>query len=156
MQISVMPEQGVKGRGLAYYGNRILEYQTAAAVEADNDYERMERIKEVCAAMAEAWTGRRARPVPVIPEKPLWKEFSELDEYKEKNAQKGLLPVGYDQANASVYGIPLKDIFCYGIYGEMKTGKTNMLKACILSAADKQAEVYVIDAQERPDRKSVV
>ncbi|MBE6019097.1 MAG: type VII secretion protein EssC [Clostridiales bacterium] len=150
MQISVMPEQGVKGRGLAYYGNRILEYQTAAAVEADNDYERMERIKEVCAAMAGAWTGRRARPVPVIPEKPLWKEFSELDEYKEKNSQRGLLPVGYDQANASVYGIPLKDIFCYGIYGEMKTGKTNMLKACILSAADKQAEVYVIDAQERP------
>ena len=150
MQINVIPEQGVKGRGLAYYGTRVLEYQTAAAVEADNDYERMERIKAICDSMSEAWSGKKARPVPVIPEKPLWKDFVLLDEYKEKSASTDLLPIGYDHANASVYGIPLADTFCYGIYGEMKTGKTNMLKACILSAVDKQADVYVIDAAERP------
>ena len=150
MQINVMPEQGVKGRGLAYYGNRILEYQTALSVAADNDYERIENIKAVCDRMSEAWEGRRARPVPVIPEKPEWEEFSALDEYKEASKDPELLPVGYDSSNASVYGIPLRDIFCYGIYGEMQTGRTNMLRACVLSAKDKGSEVYVLDAEERP------
>lgn len=150
MQISVMPEQGVKGRGLAYYGNRILEYQTALPLDADNDYERIEKIKEICSIMSETWQGRRARPVPIIPEKPVWDEFSGLDEYKEVNARYDRLPIGYDSANASVYGISLADTFCYGIYGDMHTGKTNMMKACILSAIDKKAKVYIFDSAERP------
>lgn len=150
MQISVMPEQGVRGRGLAYYGNRILEYQTAVALQADNDYERIEKISEICSQMSESWDGRRARPVPVIPEKPLWEEFSRLEEYREMAASAEYLPVGYDSSDASVYGIPLRDTFCYGIYGEMQTGKTNMLRACVLSAIDKGAEVYILDADERP------
>ena len=150
MQISVMPEQGVKGRGLAYYGNRILEYQTALPVAADNDYERIEKISGICREMADAWQGRKARPVPVIPEKPVWDDFASLDEYKEVNAKPGLLPIGYDSANATVYGIPLADTFCYGIYGDVQTGKTNLLKACILSARDKNADVFIFDAEERP------
>lgn len=152
MQIDVMPEQGIKGRGLAYYGNRILEYQTALALPADNDYERIEKIKEICGEMAAAWKGRKARPVPVIPEKPLWHEFAALDEYREVNALPDRLAVGYDASDAGVYGIPLEDTFCYGIYGDMQTGKTNMLKACILSAVDKKADVYVFDSAERPLR----
>jgi len=34
MRIEVMPESGVKGRGLAHYGERILEFQTAVAFKA--------------------------------------------------------------------------------------------------------------------------
>lgn len=149
MQIDVMPEAGIKGRGLAYYGNRILEYQTALPLPADNDYERIEKISEICEIMSKTWTGRRARPVPVIPEKPMWEDFSQLDEYKESSAVTSKLPIGYDSANAAVYGIDLSDTFCYGIYGEMQTGRTNMLKACVLSALDKESEVIVMDAAER-------
>jgi S-DNA-T family DNA segregation ATPase FtsK/SpoIIIE len=152
MQINVMPEQGVKGRGLAYYGNRILEYQAALAVNADNDYERIEMIRSVCEGMSDAWSGKRARPVPVIPEKPVWEEFSALDEYKERSNTAGLLPIGYDHADASVYSIPLDEVFCYGIYGDRQTGKTNLMKICVLSALDKNADVYVIDAEEKPLR----
>ena len=150
MNVTTLPEQGIRGRGLAYYGTRLLEYQTALALEADNDYERIERIGEVCDSMSAAWTGRRARPVPVIPEKPVWSEFTQLDEYREVNASDGHLAIGYDHANATVYGIPLKDIFCYGVYGEMQTGKTNTMKACILSAMDKGSDVYVLDAADKP------
>ncbi len=147
-QISVLPESGVKGRGLAYYGNRILEYQTALAVTADNDYERMEGIRAICDKMAETWTGRLARPVPEIPEKPLWQAFSRLEEYENMVARKDLLPIGYDAANASVYGIPLNETFCYGIYGAMQTGKTNLLKMCVLAAIKKEAEICIVDTAE--------
>ncbi len=47
MQIPVLPKQGIPGRGIAFYGERILEFQTALAVEEKNDYKRHEKIKEV-------------------------------------------------------------------------------------------------------------
>ena len=49
-QIEVMPESGLKGRGLTDYEGRILEFQTALSVEAENDYERMEMIRARCAS----------------------------------------------------------------------------------------------------------
>lgn len=50
-QIDVLPENGIKGRGLAFYGNEILEYQTALAIAAENDYQRMEKINKICMDM---------------------------------------------------------------------------------------------------------
>ena len=47
MQIPVFPKKGVAGRGLAYYGESILEFQTALAVRKENDYERQEIITEL-------------------------------------------------------------------------------------------------------------
>lgn len=47
MQIPVLPKKGVAGRGLAYYGESILEFQTALAVRKENDYERQEMITEL-------------------------------------------------------------------------------------------------------------
>ena len=149
MQISVLPESGVKGRGLAYYGKRILEYQAALAVEADNDYKRMEKISSICESMAEAWTGRVARPVPEIPEKPVYEEFCKLDEYNDMIADPEYLPIGYDADNASVYGIPLRETFCYGIYGAKNTGKTNLLRMCILAALKKKGEIIIVDNEEK-------
>lgn len=47
IQISVFPKAEIPGRGIAYYGERILEFQTALALNVHNDYERREKIKEV-------------------------------------------------------------------------------------------------------------
>ena len=44
MQVPVFPEKGIPGRGIAYYGKKILLFQTALAVKADNDYKRQEKI----------------------------------------------------------------------------------------------------------------
>ena len=41
------PKAEIPGRGIAYYGERILEFQTALALNVHNDYERREKIKEV-------------------------------------------------------------------------------------------------------------
>ena len=47
IQISVFPKAEIPGRGIAYYGERILEFQTALALNVHNDYERREKIKEM-------------------------------------------------------------------------------------------------------------
>ncbi|HCT91647.1 MAG TPA: type VII secretion protein EssC, partial [Lachnospiraceae bacterium] len=74
-QIDVTPESGIRGRGLAACAEGILEYQAALAVAAENDYQRMDRIRAECAAMAAAWTKKCARKVPEIPAKPVWSLF---------------------------------------------------------------------------------
>ncbi len=152
-QIEVMPESGLKGRGLTDYEGRILEFQTALPVKAENDYERMEVIRAECEEMKRAWTGRAAKPVPEIPAKPVWSQYHLLDDYKQMLADKNMLPVGYDMANAQVYGISLRRTYCYIAYGTQRSGKTNFLKVCLQAAAEKQAEICVID-NESHDFKS--
>ncbi len=148
MQIEVMPEKDVKGRGLAYYGKRILEYQTALAVEAENDYARIAKIQDTCRDMALAWKGNAARKIPEIPEKPVWSEFAQSEQYRQDIAEPALLPVGYDAANAEIYNIPLQDIYCYLVCGAGRTGKSNFMKICIQSALKKKANICVIDGPD--------
>lgn len=44
VQIPVFPKKGVAGRGIAYCGDKLLEFQAALVTEAQNDYERQEKI----------------------------------------------------------------------------------------------------------------
>ena len=144
-QIHVMPETGIKGRGLALFGGQVLEYQTALALEADDDYQRMEKISEICAKMNQAWHGRKAQPIPEIPEKPTWEIFCELDDVNRAAKTDYLLPVGYNAANAEIYSVDLSSIYCYLITGAAKTGKKNFMKIMIESARLKDSEICVID-----------
>jgi S-DNA-T family DNA segregation ATPase FtsK/SpoIIIE len=144
-----MPESGIRGRGLACYGNRILEYQTALSIEAENDYQRMEDIKQQCMEMKKAWTKKRARKIPEIPEKPVLSLFEELEDFEKMSMDPYYLPIGYDAANAQVYGIPLRDTYCYLIWGAKRTGKTNLLKVCIQAAMKKESQICIIDSPDR-------
>lgn len=144
-KIEIMPETGIKGRGLAMWENRILEYQAALALKAADDYNRMERISDMCEKMNSLWTGKRAQPVPEIPEKPTWEIFEELDEVKANAVTDNLLPVGYNSANAEIYNIDLSQIYCYLIMGAAKTGKKNFMKIMIESACLKNSQICVID-----------
>lgn len=146
-QIQVMPETGIKGRGLTVFGNQVLEYQTALALEADDDYQRMEKIAGVCAEMNRAWTGRKALLIPEIPEKPTWEMFCELDEVKKAEETDYLLPVGYNVANAQIYSIDLSRTYCYLITGAAKSGKKNFMKIMIESARMKKSNICVIDGK---------
>lgn len=148
-QIDVMPENGIKGRGLVVVEDRILEYHTALAVEADNDYSRMEMIRKLCADMRQCWKKKNARRIPEIPEKPVWTEFHELEEYQRMLLDVSKLPVAYDASNASIYGIDLSKVYCYLIYGATRTGKTNFLKVCVQAAMEKDANVCIIDNPAR-------
>lgn len=147
MQIDVMPETGIKGRGLALYGTRVLEYQAALSLEAENDYERMEAIRKSCQSMKQLWKGKIAKKVPEIPEKPVWSEFCALDDFKEENEARELIPVGYDEANASVYSVNLRDIYCYLITGNARSGKTNYMKVFLQTVLEKEdVHICVMDS----------
>ncbi|MDO5127329.1 MAG: type VII secretion protein EssC [Eubacteriales bacterium] len=143
--LDVIPEAGVKGRGLAMYGKRALEYQTALAFETADDYSRLDRIGTMCEEMALAWTGRKARPVPEIPEKPVWSEFSQLEEFDKNIEDKDMIPAGYDSVNATICSVDLRQMFCYLITGFARSGKKNFLRVLIQSALKKDAQICVID-----------
>lgn len=144
-QIRVMPETGIKGRGLAVVGSRVLEYQAALALEAEDDYQRKERISQECELMNAAWTGRCAQPVPEIPQKPVWELFAEHDDVKKALETDSLLPVGYNSANAEIYSVDLSRIYCYLITGAAKTGKKNFMKVMLEAARLKHSQICLID-----------
>lgn len=146
-QIPMMPERQVKGRGLVVYENRALEYQTALALAASDDYQRMEKISQVCEEMNCAWTGRRAQPVPEIPSKPEWEQFAALDDVTAAAAADHLLPVGYNAENAQVYSIDLSRTYCYLIAGAARTGKKNFMKVMLQSAILKESKICLIDGK---------
>ena len=78
-----------------------------------------------------------------------WTETRPLPELndEQRSAFEGIIAL-YDGANASVYGVPLRNVFCYGIYGAKQTGKTNLLKMCVLGAMKKHAEICIVDSAE--------
>lgn len=144
-QIQVLPEAGIKGRGLTLFNSRILEYQTALALEAEDDYQRIEKISEACARMNAVWTGKKAQPIPEIPEKPTWELFTELDEVHKAAAEDHLLPVGYNAETADVYSVDLSGVYCYLIAGAARTGKKNFMKIMLASAQLKNSQICLID-----------
>lgn len=144
-RVETVPETNIKGRGLAMVGERPLEFQTALSVEAEDDYQRIEKLSAQMQEMAQAWKGRRAKPVPVIPEKPVWSEFESLQDAEAMFGDDMRLPIGYDMESASVYGIDLSRTYCYAVSGRARTGKTNALKALIRSAQRKGGKIAVIE-----------
>lgn len=139
------PEVGVKGRGIAIIEDRVLEFQTALSIDAESDYERSELLKQKMQEMSIAWTGQKAAPVPEIPEKPMWSEFVLKNEFQEMLATDNLLPLAYEARYADIYGVDLSKIYTFVISGAKRKGKTNALKALILSASKKGGKVIVID-----------
>lgn len=145
MRIETLPEVNIKGRGLAHVGEEILEFQTALAFRAEDDFTRMEEIEKLSNVMCSAWQGKTARPIPEIPENPVWTEFAELEETILMTQDDCHLPIGYNSKNAAVYGINLSRTYCYLIAGKSRSGKTNLLKVIMKSAAMRGGKITVID-----------
>lgn len=143
--LDIMPEVNIKGRGLARVGEEVLEYQTALSIPAEDDFVRMEKLRKMSEAMRRAWTGRSAKAIPVIPEKPIWEEFSKLEEVRDMAATDRFLPIGYDAQNAAIYGIDLSQTYCYLIAGKGRTGKSNLLKVAASAAVMRKGSVTLID-----------
>lgn len=143
--IETLPEVNTKGRGLAKVGEQLLEFQTALAFEAADDFTRMEKIESLAAVMSEKWTGKRAKPIPEIPENPVWSDYALLDDVVKMSQDDRHLPIGYNMKNAAIYGVDLSRTYCYLITGKSRSGKTNLLKVMFKSALMRGSEVAVID-----------
>ena len=145
-RIDVLPESGVKGRGLAVFDDRVLEFQTALSMKAEDDYRRAGEIAIKCEAMSRIWQGQRALQIPVIPHRALWPQFAALPQVKAAAEDARWLPVGYDRRSAGVYSIDLRRTCCYLITGRAHSGKKNVMKAALCAARMKSgAEIAVID-----------
>lgn len=142
--IDILPEADVCGRGLVNTGLNVLEFQTALAIEADDDYARMEKIKEVCKRINASWHRKPARKVPEIPEHPVWSELEKEEEFIALKNDSILVPFGYNAKDASMFSINLESIYCYMITGKSRSGKTNCLKS-IIKAVSENSDVCVID-----------
>lgn len=133
-RIPLLPEAGVKGRGLVPQGETILEYQAAVCLKADDDYQKIALIEEKIKDIAANWKGRRARCVPFIPEKPTYELFCQRDEIITSAADPRCLSLGYDLVSAAIFNIDLAYTYSYMITGKSKTGKSNVIKLLINNA----------------------
>lgn len=154
-RFDVLPEANTKGRGLVLVDDNVLEYQTALAVEAENDYMRAEKIEALCQKFSENWTGKRARRIPEIPKKPTWELFKQSDDYASAIGHTGQLPVAYRQEDASAYCIDLSRTFCYLILGQEQSGKSVFLRNAACAAAEKGGKLYLIDREGQSEKVTV-
>lgn len=147
MQIEVLPEANIKGRGLTVYDGAVLEFQTALSVETLDDYSRMEAIKNKCMLMKGAWKGRPAQTIPFIPEKPIWSDICSVSEFCMLSEDPACLPFAYVKETAAIHSVDLSHTYCYSIIGKPKSGKNDCITNLIRSAAMKNGRIVVIDTE---------
>ena len=132
-RIEILPEAGVKGRGLV------------ASLEAEDDFARGQALQKFCAELKAQWQGKSARKIPNIPEKPTLELLTQEDGYESAIAAGSFFPVGYRQRDAAIIGIPLGRTYCSVVTGRARTGKTNTLKILIEAAGRIGAKIVIME-----------
>lgn len=145
VRVPIYPESNIKGRGLVYYGDKIIEFQTALACKGESIFERNTAIRERVTAINQMDKGKRARRIPVIPAKPEWEAYTQEDEYAKLLADPYLLPNGYDAETAAYSALDLSGFWTYAVTGTKRSGKSNYLKTLIRASRDKQSQVCIIE-----------
>jgi len=145
VRVPIYPESNVKGRGLVVHGEKIIEFQTALACGGESIRERNEAIQQRISQINETNCGKAARRIPVIPEKPVWDEYTTGEDYEQVLADRHLLPNGYDAETAAYSAIDLTSLLTYAVSGTRKSGKSTYLKTLIHACADKGSDICVIE-----------
>lgn len=119
--IEFVLQENCKGRGLLQVENRILEFQTALALEIENDFGRMEEIQRI-AERERSQAEYLAERIPEIPEHPTWMQL-----LRQERQNPDCLPIGYQVESGLVYELNLQKAYCYLITGKKGTGKEMVL-----------------------------
>lgn len=149
--IGVLPEENIKGRGLCRENDRILEFQTALAMDEEDDYLRAENIREEGKSRKEELLkGQKAEysslseVFPRIPEKVesalLCREFSGEE-------KQGLIPLGYDTRTGRV--LEYHATGCFLLLGGAGTGKGSFLAHMAVGLFTRGMEVAVYDGTDQ-------
>ncbi len=152
VRVPVFPESNVKGRGLLFYGEKIIEFQTALACKAgkleedkDNVKERNEMIRRRIAEINSICQGKNAKRIPVTPDKPIWEEYTKEEDYWNLINIPSLLPNGYNAETAAYSAIDLTILLTYVVSGVKRSGKSTYLKTLIRASVDKGSRVCIIE-----------
>ncbi len=143
------PPEAVPGRGLWKEGERVLEGQVALPVDAEDDYERLQKLRDTCAEMANRWTGAHARGIPQIPDGTGLDDFLQNAEIQALLTDPYAVPFGYDMDQATVVSLDLRTLFCWLILGRAKSGKQNLLQVLAAVAQKKKGTAVVVDFEQK-------
>ncbi len=145
VRVPIYPETNVKGRGLVFHGEKIIEFQTALAASGESTFDRNDNIRERIAQINKMEIGKGAKKIPVIPKKPIWDEYIKEDDYQRMLGIPALLPNGYDAETAAYSSIDLTNLLTYVINGTRKSGKSTYMKTLIRACMDKGSDVCIIE-----------
>ena len=146
-RIAILPEKGIPGHGLVRIDDSVLEYQAAICIDADKEYDiRLKNIAGICTQMSQIWTGKKARMIPTIPDKPLWDIFVQSEEVQSIMADPRRLPLAYDQRTAGIYSVDLTRTFSFVVSGFQRSGKTNVMRLAVRLGRQRNAKVFILDA----------
>jgi len=140
----------VPGRGLIK-GTPPLEFQTALPVSGDTEADRTAHLKELIQEMAQAWSGCRARPVPVLPDVvPLCDLLPCSDAWLPPPADGTLaVPVGLEVEDLEPLVVDLNEGPHFLITGPVQSGKTTFLQSWLLALAERfspqRLQLYLVD-----------
>ena len=145
-----MEPEAVDGRGLVK-GNPPLEFQAALAVEGDTEADRAAVLNNLVKEMDEKWQGRRARPIPVIPEVLQQKElFSDEGVMESMKAEPLNIALGLDMEELEPVYLNLNETPHFLIAGKIKCGKTTALKSIATALTNnfspEEIKLYLADS----------
>lgn len=120
----------IKGRALISY-NGINEMQVAIWGEQEQEFERVEEIKEAIEVIKENYTGRSAPKIPTTPK--IIELESVLREVEFEDKEELTIACGFNSESLDNILLPMKNYPLFTLVGESKTGKTNMMKNIIVT-----------------------
>jgi DNA segregation ATPase FtsK/SpoIIIE, S-DNA-T family len=127
----------VPGRGLIK-GAAPLEFQTALPVAGATEWDRSSALRVLFQQMDQAWSGRRAPAIRVLPDTVSLEEIARGDwgPVPEEPA----VPVGLAAESLLPFGLDLRDGPHFLISGPPESGKTTLLQTWLLSLSGRLTE----------------
>ncbi len=131
LDLSVLPEKGIPGRGICRFDGRILEFQTALAAGTADDYERMQRIHSQASDQKREYQGELPQRLRYIPEKPEVDDFLKSRETIKIIKEKRELPLGFLEQTAEIASFSWDVCRGFLISGQKKSGKHNCFRMLV-------------------------
>lgn len=151
--ITILPEAGIRGRGLVRSGDRCLEFQTALINDGGDDYTRGKNAEQLFARMRADWRGPSAEPIPEIPANPIFSDFIASPSAVKKLRTGRILPIGYAAASAEVAGVDLSRSYCTLVTEQTAGSGRQTMTALVRSALEmERSQVVIVTKDDAYDR----
>jgi len=135
-------EKGIPGRGMVR-NPAPVEFQAALPADAPPPALR-EALREEIAKLADIYGAPGVRPIPSVPENPDYDSFM-AEASLLGIADESIIPLGYDVDEAGIVTIDAGETYCYTVFGQQRTGKTNAIKLLMKRCKETGAKVYLFD-----------